>query len=179
MIDLIQTLEYGTDQWNRPPPYTEDLLIDAWKDVLPPESIDWWAIGWSTCQVQYFRWNKMNPCSEVIEPVTTCDLPGPPGPPGQQGPAGQPGQSVRIMGSVPTASDLDPTNPDLQVGDGYIAEDTGHLWVFDGTQFIDCGNITGPQGPPGTPGADGADAPVPEFQIDGNGHLLYRLVMPV
>src|SRR5690606_23266778 len=46
-------------------------------------------------------------------------------------------------------------------GDGYITEDTGHLWVWSGSAWVDAGEIRGPEGPPGddglpgTPGAPG------------------------
>ena len=72
--------------------------------------------------------------------------PGLPGPPGATGPAGPPGTGVDIKGSVPTEADLPPSGND--VGDAYIVEDTGHLFVWDGSQWVDAGNI---QGPPGEP----------------------------
>jgi microcystin-dependent protein len=41
-------------------------------------------------------------------------------------------------------------------GDAYIAADTGHLIVWDGTQWNDTGQIVGPAGPTGPTGATGA-----------------------
>jgi len=44
-------------------------------------------------------------------------------------------------------------------GDGYITDDTGHLWVWDGTQYNDAGQITGQAGAPGAPGSTGPQGP--------------------
>ena len=78
------------------------------------------------------------------------------------GPQGPAGTGVTINGTVPDSSSL-PTNlgPD-DAGSGYIAEDDGHLWVWDGTQWTDAGQIQGPpgaDGATGTPGAPGATGP--------------------
>jgi hypothetical protein len=84
---------------------------------------------------------------------------GPTGATGPQGPAGVDGTGVNIKGSVPTAADLPETGN--EVGDGWITQDTGHLWVWDGTDWVDAGEIrgpagpTGPTGPTGPPGAQG------------------------
>lgn len=43
------------------------------------------------------------------------------------------------------------------VGDGYITQDTGHLWVWDGSQWNDVGQITGFTGSRGYDGSAGAD----------------------
>ena len=34
------------------------------------------------------------------------------------------------------------------IGDGYITQDTGHLWTWDGAGWNDVGRIVGPPGPP-------------------------------
>ena len=77
---------------------------------------------------------------------------------GSQGPRGADGTSVRILGSVSTASALPgyPSSYTGQIGDGYITLDTGHLWVWNGSTWIDAGNITGPQGTIGYSGSKGA-----------------------
>lgn len=64
---------------------------------------------------------------------------GPVGPIGPQGEPGQPGQSFVIQGSVPSApADLPPTgNP----GDAWISIDTGHIWLWDGDEWVDGGPI--------------------------------------
>ena len=82
-------------------------------------------------------------------PVGPVGSPGPQGPPGPQG---IPGSAVFIKGSVPTAADL-PAG--AQIADAYITEDTGHLWVWSGSTWIDAGVIQGPQGPEGPQGAIG------------------------
>jgi len=51
---------------------------------------------------------------------------------------------------VPTAGDLP---PDAQDGEAWVDEETGHIWVWDGTEWVDAGPL---QGPPGAPGADAA-----------------------
>ena len=85
---------------------------------------------------------------------------GPQGPKGEQGetgPQGEPGKdgtSVTIKGSVPTNSELS-SLANLQAGEGYITEDNGHLNVFNGSEFIDVGEIRGPQGLQGPQGETG------------------------
>jgi len=73
---------------------------------------------------------------------------GPAGPQGPAGADGPPGGSVRINGSVVTSSQLP---LDAVVGDGYITEDEGHLWVkiAEPNSWQDVGLIRGPQGIPG------------------------------
>jgi hypothetical protein len=80
---------------------------------------------------------------------------GPRGPQGIQGPAGV---GVNIKGSVPTESDLPTTGN--EVSDAWIVTSTGHLWVWDGTHWVDAGEIVGPPGPPGPQGPLGPVGPV-------------------
>jgi hypothetical protein len=81
--------------------------------------------------------------------------PGATGPAGVAGATGPAGGSVQIVGSVLTSDNLDPSYTG-SISDGYIAEDTGHLWVWNGTDWLDVGNITGPTGQTGATGATGA-----------------------
>ena len=83
---------------------------------------------------------------------------------GQAGPAGEDGTSFSIIGTVEDTSDLgevyigDP-------GDAFMVNSTVHIHVWSGSEWIDLGNISGPEGPPGsqgTPGADGAPGPAGE-----------------
>lgn len=79
---------------------------------------------------------------------------GPTGPTGASGPAGADGAdgtSVTILGSVPDVGSLPPSSG--SVGDGYIVESTGHLWVWNGSAWTDAGEIKGPAGPTGPAGA--------------------------
>ena len=59
--------------------------------------------------------------------------------------AGTDGTSVNIIGSVDTVNDL-PTSG-VTNGDGYLVD--GDLYVWDGSAWVNAGNIQGPQGIPG------------------------------
>ena len=89
-------------------------------------------------------------------------IPGPVGPqgnPGIQGPPGQAGANgggLLVKGTVPTAGDLPPGG---SPGDGWIAVDTGHLWTWNGSGWIDAGPFGGPPGPQGSPGPTGPTGP--------------------
>jgi hypothetical protein len=94
---------------------------------------------------------------------------GPAGPAGSQGPAGT---GINMKGSVPTSSAL-PSTGNVN-GDAYITTDTDHLWVWEGSAWVDCGNIQGPagpagaQGPQGQPGTQGATGPTGPQGPKGN-----------
>ena len=121
------------------------------------------------------------------------------GPQGIQGEKGADGTSVNIEGSVADADAL-ATLENVKKGDGYIVEATGHLHVYNGTTFVDAGEIRGPQGiqgeagpkgdpgeagpkgdvgetgPKGADGAKGADAPtITTMTINENNHLVVTL----
>jgi microcystin-dependent protein len=96
-----------------------------------------------------------------LGPAGPQGAPGTAGTPGAQGPQGDPGQSVSIEGKVANSSALLTLTP--TVGDGYITDSDGHLWIYNGpdpnddlTKWTDVGNITGPAGPQGPPGPTGA-----------------------
>jgi len=73
---------------------------------------------------------------------------------GFTGSRGSDGTSVQIVGSVANEVDLpDPYNGNI--GDGYIIESTGNLWIWDGAAWVDVGLIRGPQGPQGEQGLQG------------------------
>lgn len=87
-------------------------------------------------------------------------IPGPVGPEGPIGPEGPAGTGIAIQGSVASEGNL-PSTGNTE-GDAWITEDTGHLWVWDGTQWVDAGLIqgaTGPQGPQGIQGVPGPEGP--------------------
>jgi len=70
---------------------------------------------------------------------------------GSKGETGDDGTSVQIVGSV--ASSINLPNPySGNIGDGYITEDTGDLWVWDGVQWNNVGQIRGFTGSKGDPG---------------------------
>lgn len=82
---------------------------------------------------------------------------GPIGPAGPQGATGQDGKSVTIKGTVANAAAL-PTANNV-AGDGWIAEDTGRLWVYGSGSFTDVGAVRGPVGPAGPQGIQGVIGP--------------------
>jgi hypothetical protein len=67
------------------------------------------------------------------------------GPTGTSGPTGTAGTSVKIVGSVATSASL-PGGYGGAAGDGELAEDTGNLWVWSGTIWVDVGQVKGPTG---------------------------------
>lgn len=90
------------------------------------------------------------------------------GPEGPQGPQGANGTSVEFQGSVSSSSEL-PLSGNT-AGDGIIAQDNGHLWVWDGAAWVDAGNIQGPQGnagPQGIQGPQGQQGPAGANGADG------------
>jgi len=62
---------------------------------------------------------------------------------------------VTITGSVANSSLLDPSYAGA-TGDGFIAEDTGDLWVWNGTTWTNVGTIQGPRGYTGSVGYTGS-----------------------
>jgi hypothetical protein len=109
------------------------------------------AIAWEIANV-----------SQLTGPTGPSGTIGYTGPTGPIGLTGAPGQSVQIVGSVLTYTDLPgyPNSYGGNIGDGFITEDTGHLWVWMGTHYTDVGNISGPRGPTGYTGPTGADSTV-------------------
>jgi hypothetical protein len=82
------------------------------------------------------------------------------GPQGPQGSQGQAGASVTLKGSVANASLLPLTNN--TIGDSYINDADGNLYVWTGTVWHDAGQIVGPegsQGPQGIQGEQGVAGP--------------------
>lgn len=76
---------------------------------------------------------------------------------GSTGPQGNNGTSVTIVGNVATSGDL-PNPYTGNIGDGYLVNDTGHLWVWGGSSWTDVGLIKGPAGATGPTGATGIGA---------------------
>ena len=88
---------------------------------------------------------------------------GPTGPIGPTGPQGPIGKGLTILGEKNNEGEL-PSSGNL--GDGWLIK--GNLYVWQGTKWLNVGNIKGPkgndgqpgqQGPPGTPGAQGPPGP--------------------
>ena len=78
------------------------------------------------------------------------------GPQGPKGDKGETGEGLRLAGVIATADDL-PESADE--GDAYLVSSTGHLWVWDGAQFVDGGQVRGPAGPEGPAGPQGPVGP--------------------
>jgi len=77
------------------------------------------------------------------------------------GPPGADGSTFNILGSVPTPGDLPAERPDgalLEDGDAFVTDNTGDLYVWDGSTWVNYGSLTGPPGPNGADGADGLSA---------------------
>lgn len=75
---------------------------------------------------------------------------------GTDGTDGKDGTGVAVIGSVATAGDLDP-NYAGDIGDMFIAQDTGHGHVWSGVDWDAVGQIKGDTGNPGTDGTDGTN----------------------
>lgn len=86
------------------------------------------------------------------------------GPAGPTGPAGPAGEGFTPKGQVPTVGDLPPSGNHL--GDAYTVQSSGHMYVWDGAQWVDMGPI-GIQGPPGPQGPTGATGPAGPTGLQG------------
>ncbi len=63
---------------------------------------------------------------------------------------GEPALAVNFKGEVATEADLEDLKATAAVGDAYIVAETEELWVFDDAgNFVNAGNIVGPEGPAG------------------------------
>ena len=76
------------------------------------------------------------------------------GPTGFTGPTGAQGTSITIIGSVAAPADL-PMPYGGNIGDAYIVDSNGDLYVWNGTTWINVGQIVGPTGATGYTGATG------------------------
>ena len=80
------------------------------------------------------------------------------GPAGATGPAGQDGAGIQIAGSVPLYANLPTTLTSLDAGKGFIVQDSGLLYIWDGSIFpleIDGVEFRGPVGATGPTGDTG------------------------
>lgn len=95
----------------------------------------------------------INVSGQVGAMVATGALISPGGATGPQGIQGPPGQGLQFKGTVPTYANL-PTTGNIQ-GDMWIANDTGTGWIWNGTTWVDAGQIQGPPGAQGEQGVQG------------------------
>lgn len=80
------------------------------------------------------------------------------GPQGIQGPPGEDGAGIEIAGSVAAYGDLPTTLTAADVGDGYLVQADGKLYIWTGTEFPPNGagvEFRGPIGPQGIQGETG------------------------
>lgn len=85
---------------------------------------------------------------------------------GPQGPRGNDGTSIVIDGYAQGVADL----PDLTgdpAGSSYIVMETGHIHFWNGTDWTDGGNVTGPAGENGSPGSQGPQGEQGEPGVQG------------
>lgn len=129
----------GVTQWV--PQYAQTTSptsapTSGWSNTAP----DWIAGSyiWSRMIVAYGSGDY-----ETTEPVVLTGNTGEQGAKGDPGKDGADGTSVSIKGRVSTAANLPSSAAN---GDGYITEDTGHLWVWGSNGFTDVGKIQGDNG---------------------------------
>ena len=89
----------------------------------------------------------------ITGPTGTQGNPGENGPTGPTGAQGNPGTGITFKGSVATVGDL-PSSGNV-IGDGYIVNSDGHLYVWNGSIWNDVGQLVGPTGPTGAQGVAG------------------------
>lgn len=75
------------------------------------------------------------------------------GPQGVQGKKGDPGTGITIKGKYDSLSALQAAHPKADEGDAYMAGT--NLYVWNGSAWIDCGNVQGPKGDKGDTGSKG------------------------
>jgi hypothetical protein len=78
---------------------------------------------------------------------------GPEGPEGPQGPKGDDGASIVLKGAVNLFTNL-PTTGNTQ-GDLYVVQNDGNGYVWDGSDWVNVGQIRGPKGDTGLQGPAG------------------------
>lgn len=79
------------------------------------------------------------------------------GPQGVQGKKGDPGTGITIKGKYDSLSALQAAHPKADEGDAYMAGT--NLYVWNGSVWIDCGNVQGPKGEKGEKGDTGSQGP--------------------
>lgn len=82
---------------------------------------------------------------------------GPTGPQGEAGPGGIQGDAgiaLNVLEAVADYNALDAIT-NQSVNDAHIVESDGHLWIWNGSNWTDAGQIVGPTGATGATGATG------------------------
>lgn len=96
------------------------------------------------------------PVSEVPGPTGPTGSIGFSGSTGPTGPTGADGSGITILGSLANSGELPGTG---NIGDAYLIG--GDLYVWDGSDWNNVGNIQGPTGPTGPTGGRGDDSTIP------------------
>lgn len=87
-----------------------------------------------------------------VGPIGPPGEPGPPGPQGEPGIQGESGPALQILGSLDSPNLLPPfANP----GEAYLIQGNLFVWNVQANNFVNAGNIQGPQGEQGLPGPPG------------------------
>ena len=129
---------------------------DRWLDSLTGAELVWTNDGDTT------QWVEVSASGFLGRQGYTGSLGGS-GYTGSEGPAGT---SVNIVGQVSTSAGLDPAYTGNQ-GDGFIAQDTGNLWVWSGSAWNNVGRILGYTGSKGDTGFTGSQGIPGEYAAIG------------
>ena len=91
---------------------------------------------------------------------------------GAPGEDGEQGAGIQIVGTIDPGEDPNVASPKydsllLPTGNALIDPDDGYLWVSDGTDWVNMGEVRGPQGNPGVDGIDGTDGTPGVDGVDG------------
>lgn len=78
--------------------------------------------------------------------------------PGLQGPQGEPGSSITFKATVATVAELNALTG-MSEDDARVVEENGHIYIYDGSSWIDGGQFLGPQGEQGPEGPQGEPGP--------------------
>jgi hypothetical protein len=97
------------------------------------------------------------PTSTVPGPTGPTGSTGFTGPTGPTGPPGVDGSGISILGTLANSSLL--PDPGVNINDAYLI--SGDLYIWDGTDWNNVGQIQGPTGPTGPTGVRGDDSTVP------------------
>ena len=114
--------------------------------------------GWSTASPTWtagkYIWQRTVTTidGEQFVSNTSC-IQGAKGEQGEQGERGTDGTSVTILGHYDTYAELIAAHPTGSAGDSYMVG--SDLYVWNGTEWEDVGQIQGPQGPQGIQGPQG------------------------
>jgi hypothetical protein len=93
------------------------------------------------------------PAGTVVDLAKARTIQATPGVITVQGPKGDPGMVP--LGSKASSAQITVITG-AKTGDTWVALDTGHVWSWTGTNWVDLGSWVGPKGDPGAPGAPGS-----------------------